>query len=101
VIHELADGHIPDGFKIDTDGNFWITTFASGGLDVLARDGTHIDFLETGGVTLNCCFDGETLFVCDFGTTETADPDATPMGGRLLKVDLGVEGMPLYQGAIS
>jgi len=25
----------------------------------------------------------------------------TPMGGRLLKVDVGVEGMPLYQGAIS
>ena len=36
VIHELAEGHIPDGFKIDTEGNFWITTFSSGGLDVIA-----------------------------------------------------------------
>jgi gluconolactonase len=101
VIHELAEQHIPDGFKIDTAGNFWITTFSSGGLDVIDRDGKYVDFLETGGIPLNCCFDGSTLFVCDFGTTETTDPNATPMGGRLLKVDVGVEGMPLFKGAIA
>jgi gluconolactonase len=99
VIHELAEGHIPDGFKIDADGNFWITTFSSGGLDVIAPDGSYIDFLETGGVPLNCVFDGTSLFVCDFGTTDTGD--ATPMFGRLLKVDVGVSGMPLFRGAIS
>ncbi len=99
VIHELPDGHIPDGFKIDIDGNFWITTFSSGGVDVIARDGGSIDFLEIGGVPLNCVFGGKSLFVCDFGTTDTGD--ATPMFGRLLKVDVGVSGMPLYRGAIS
>ena len=101
VIHELADGHIPDGFKLDADGNFWITTFGSGGLDVLDRDGNHIDFLETGGVVLNCTFDGTTLYVCDFGTTETRDPSSAPMFGRLLKIDVGVQGMPPFRGAIS
>jgi gluconolactonase len=99
VIHELAEAHIPDGFKIDADGNFWITTFSSGGLDVIDRDGSYIDFLETGGVPLNCCFDGTSLFVCDFGTTDTGD--ATPMSGQLVKVDVGVSGMPLFKGAIS
>lgn len=99
TIHELAEGHIPDGFKIDADGNFWITTFSSGGLDVLSRDGTYVDFLETGGVPLNCVFDGTSLFVCDFGTTDTGG--ATPMFGRLLQVDVGVSGMPLFRGAIS
>ena len=99
TIHELAEEHIPDGFKIDADGNFWITTFSSGGLDVIAPDGTYVDFLETGGVPLNCVFDGTSLFVCDFGTTDTGD--ATPMFGRLLKVDVGVSGMPLFRGAIS
>ena len=48
---------------------------------------------------LNCCFDGTTLYVCDFGTTDTGD--ATPMFGQLLKVDVGVAGMPLYAGAVS
>jgi gluconolactonase len=99
VIHELPAEHVPDGLKIDADGNLWITTFGSGGLDVISRDGTHLDFLETGGVPLNCVFSGTSLFVCDFGTTETGD--ATPMFGRLLKVDVGVSGMPLYSGAIS
>jgi gluconolactonase len=99
VIHELPEGHIPDGFKIDADGNFWITTFSSGGLDVIGSDGRHLDFLETGGVPLNCVFADGALFICDFGTTDTGG--GAPMFGRLLKVDVGVSGMPLFRGAIS
>jgi len=99
VVHELAEAHIPDGFKIDAHGNFWITTFSSGGVDDIDREGGYVDFLETSGVPLNCVFGGTSLFVCDFGTTDTGD--ATPMFGRLLKVDVGVSGMPLYRGEIS
>jgi gluconolactonase len=99
LLHELAEGHIPDGFKIDADGNFWITTFGSGGLDVIGHDGSYIGFVTTGGVPLNCTFAGTSLFVCDFGTTSTGD--AAPMFGRLLRVDAGVSGMPLFRGAIS
>jgi gluconolactonase len=99
LLHTLPERHIPDGFKIDTEGNFWITSFSSGGVDIVAKDGTPLDFLETGGVPLNCVFGGTSLYVCDFGTTVTAD--ATPMGGRLLRVDVGKAGMPLFQGAIA
>jgi gluconolactonase len=99
VIHEFPEAHIPDGFKIDADGNFWITTFSSGGLDVIDANGGQVDFLETGGVPLNCAFGDGALFVCDFGTTDTGG--ATPMFGRLLRVDVGVSGMPLFRGAIS
>ncbi len=98
VLQTLPEKHIPDGFKIDVNGNFWITGFSSGGLDVLAPDGAVLDFVETGGVPLNCVFSGQTLYVCDFGTTVTED--ATPMSGRLLRFDAGVAGMPLYQGSI-
>ena len=56
VIHTLPDGHIPDGLKIDAAGDLWITTVASGGVDVLAKDGTAKDFLEVGGTILNCVF---------------------------------------------
>ena len=56
VIHTLPEGHIPDGLKIDVNGNLWITTVASGGVDVISKDGTPIDFLETGGTILNCVF---------------------------------------------
>ena len=54
VIHTLPDGHIPDGLKIAGNGDFWITTVASGGVDHIRKDGTPVDFLEVGGTILNC-----------------------------------------------
>jgi gluconolactonase len=98
LLHTLAEGHIPDGLKVDERGNLWIATFSSGGLDVIAPDGSYVDYLELGGVPLNLAFAGTSLYVCDFGTTDTGG--ATPMFGRLLKVDVGVAGMPLFRGAI-
>lgn len=66
---------------------------------MISHDGSHVTFLETGGVPLNCVFAGTSLFVCDFGTTEAGT--TAPMFGRLLRVDVGVTGMPLFRGAIS
>ena len=99
-IHQLPEGHIPDGLKIDVDGNLWITTFMSGGVDIVARDGTPIDFLETGGVPLNCVFHDGDLLITDFGDI-TEVPDAAPMEGRLWRVAVGVQGMPLFRAAIA
>ena len=98
VLHTLPENHIPDGFKIDTSGNFWITSVSSGGIDIVARDGTAVDFLETGGIPLNCVFGGNALYVTDFGVTMPGE--GAPMGGRLLRVDVGVGGMTLYRGKI-
>ena len=98
VIHTLPDGHIPDGLKIDSNGDFWITTVASGGVDHIRKDGTPVDFLEVGGTILNCAFGkGGKLFCCDMGPFDTS---GAAMTGRLVEVDLGVEGMPLFRGAI-
>lgn len=98
VIHTLPEGHIPDGLKIDVDGNLWITAVAAGGVDIIARDGTPIDFLESGGTILNCCFGkGGALYLCDMGPF---DVTGSAMTGRLVRVEVGVEGMPLFRGAI-
>jgi len=98
VIHTLPDGHIPDGLKLDNHGNFWIATVTSGGVDVLRPDGTWVDFLEVGSAILNCVFGkGGKLFCCDMGPFDMA---AASMTGQLVRVDIGVEGMPLYRGAI-
>ena len=99
LLTTLAENHVPDGLKIDEKGNLWITSFSSGGIDIVSRDGAITDFLETGGVPLNCVFSGSTLFVCDFGTT-VLDTN-TPMGGRLLSIDAEATGMPLYKGSIN
>lgn len=98
-IAQLPEGHVPDGLKIAANGDLWVTAFMGGGVDILGPDGTLKDFLETGGVPLNCVFGGGALYITDFGDV-AAVTDAAPMGGRLLKVDVGVEGMPLFRGAI-
>ena len=80
------------------NGDFWITTVASGGVDHIRKDGTPVDFLEVGGTILNCAFGkGGKLFCCDMGPFDTS---GAAMTGRLVEVDLGVEGMPLFRGAI-
>jgi len=99
IIHTLPEGHIPDGLKIDAKGDLWITTVASGGVDYIRKDGTPVDFLDVGGTILNCCFGkGGKLFCCDMGPFDTS---GAAMTGRLVEVDVGVEGMPLFRGAIS
>jgi gluconolactonase len=98
VMVTLAEQHIPDGLKIDHAGNLWITTVTSGGVDVIRPDGSSVDFLETGGVPLNCTFGGTSLYVCDAGAPVTGG--AAPMFGRLLRADVGVAGMPPFRGAI-
>ena len=92
-------GHVPDGLKVAADGNLWITTFMSGGVDIIAPDGSPLDFLETGGVPMNCVFHGTDLVITDFGDLDEV-PAAAPMAGRLWRIPVGVEGMPLFRGAI-
>jgi gluconolactonase len=98
MIHRFAEGHIPDGFKIDVQGNFWVTTVTSGGIDVVSHDGKALDFLALDAVPLNCIFDGTTLCIADAGKAECDDP--APMTGRLLRIEVGIHGMPLFSGTI-
>ena len=71
----MPEGHIPDGLKIDANGDLWITAVAAGGVDHYSKDGKHIEFLETGGTILNCCFGkGGKLFCCDMGPSTRPAP---------------------------
>ena len=54
---------LPDGLKIDTDGNLWAT--GPGGVMVLSPEGKHLGTIMTGQATSNCAFgdDGRTLYM--------------------------------------
>lgn len=95
----LDEGHVPDGLKIAASGDLWITAFMAHGIDVLAPDGTHRFFVETGGVLCNCVFVGDDIVITDFGDVAEVTGDA-PMGGRLTRFSAGTTGMPLFRGAI-
>lgn len=72
---------IPDGMKIDTEGNLWAT--GPGGVLVISPEGKHLGTLLTGRSTANCAFgeDGSTLFL-------TAD-------SMLLRLKTRVQGEPV------
>ena len=54
---------LPDGLKIDTEGNLWAT--GPGGVLVLSPEGKHLGTIVTGQATSNCAFgdDGRTLYM--------------------------------------
>jgi gluconolactonase len=70
---------LPDGLKVDTDGNLFAT--GPGGVLVLTPEGKHLGTITTGQATSNCAFgdDGRTLYM-------TADD-------YLMRVKLKAKGM--------
>jgi gluconolactonase len=54
---------LPDGLKIDTEGNLWAS--GPGGILVISPEGKHLGTILTGQATSNCAFgdDGRTLYV--------------------------------------
>lgn len=86
----LARGR-PDGMAVDVEGNLWVCTPGTGGLEVIAPDGRSIERIEFGDgtMTTNCCFGGpdmKDLFVTAAGR------------GSVLRVHAGVAGLPLRDG---
>jgi len=54
---------LPDGMKIDTDGNLYAT--GPGGVFIISPQGKHLGTIVTGQATSNCAFgdDGHTLYM--------------------------------------
>jgi len=94
----LPPGHGPDGLAVAGDGSLYVTTTGSGGIDVLASDGTHTGFLNVGSVPTNCAFSGSTLYVTDGG--HDGGSAAPQLIGRLWAIELAVAGQTLFFGKI-
>jgi gluconolactonase len=100
-IATLPERHMPDGFKASAGGDLYITSISSEGVDVVGLDGATKPFLATGGEPLNCLFVGTSLYITDGGLIPYTDPASrTANSGRLLRVDVGVEGEQLFSGRI-
>jgi gluconolactonase len=99
LLRTLDDGHIPDGMKLDAEGNIWIATVTSGGIDVITSDGEYKTFVETGGYPLNLAFSGPSIFVADMGLFDTSSADV-PMAGNLLRMSVEATGKPQFTGSV-
>lgn len=100
LLATLPEDRIPDGMKLAADGRIYVTGVSSGGIDVLAPDGEQLAFLET-GVPLNCVFDGDQLLITDYGEWSEEAERGEVAPGRLMRLDVGVAGLPLFRGSVS
>lgn len=100
LVATLPEDRILDGMKVGADRNLYVTGVTSGGIDVLTPDGERARFIETGGAPLNCVFEGDALYVADFGEFSPEAERGEISAGRLVRVPAGVAGQPLFRGAI-
>lgn len=99
VVMQLPEGHVPDGLAVAADGRVFIATVTSHGVTVVDPDGDLVDFikLDDDALPTNCCFDGSSLVVTDFGV----DHEAQPGVGRLWRLETDAVGAPLHAASVS
>lgn len=88
VLCTMSKGR-PDGIAVDREGNLWICTPGTGGIEVFSPNGQALQRIELGEGTMNtnCCFGGPTM----------TDLFVTAAGrGSVLRLDAGVAGLALY-----
>jgi gluconolactonase len=91
VICQLPENHLPDGLDVAADGRLFITTVASHGVTVVSPDGEILDllYLDDDALPTNCCFQGNDLWVTDFGVGNEDNPGR----GRLWRVETDAKGL--------
>jgi gluconolactonase len=95
---QLPPGHVPDGLAVAADGRLFIATVSSTGVTVVSPDGEVLDLIELDPAArpTNCCFDGSTLWVTDFGR----EHEDAPGRGRLWRVQTDATGAVLNAGTL-
>ncbi|CAK7275126.1 rRNA-processing protein cgr1 [Sporothrix epigloea] len=100
VVYQHTTKGSPDGFRVDVEGNIWHAIYGTGQvLKISPADGGILAEIRLPTINVTCTqFVGTKLFIT------TAEDDAAEggersktMGGNLFCVDVGVEGMPLFE----
>lgn len=91
---------VPDGLAVAQNGDLYIATLSSGGFHIVSPDGSGARFVDVGGTELsNCVFEASALYLTDLGSKAGATEGAVFVG-RLLRLEPGVSGMPMFRGSI-
>ncbi|MEM6562039.1 MAG: SMP-30/gluconolactonase/LRE family protein, partial [Planctomycetota bacterium] len=74
------DPGVPDGMRVDTDGNLWCT--AGDGVQVFAPDGTHLGTVESPESPANCLLADGYLWLTARTSVYRIKVNATPANDR-------------------
>ena len=102
VIEDIArlpgEHPVADGMAIGADGLLYVTTVNGGGIEVLGPDGTYHRHIKAGSIPTNCVFAGSDLVMTDAGVL--ADGADASYGGKLWRLSIDTQGLPVWQGHI-
>jgi gluconolactonase len=89
IFCNLTNGR-PDGMALDEEGNLWVCTPGTGGVEIFDRRGLFVQRIELGAgtMTTNICFGGEKR--CEVFITAAGI-------GTVLKLQTDIPGLPLRQ----
>ncbi|RYO85364.1 hypothetical protein DL764_009190 [Monosporascus ibericus] len=97
VFYKHTGPGLPDGHRVDVDGNLWSTFYGGSNVLKISPSGEAI-----GEIKLPTKFVGTELFIT---TAAMKDEEGTAeeieKGGALFKVDVGVQGLDLYEFKLS
>ena len=98
LLAQLPPLHVPDGLDVAEDGRLFITTVTSHGIDIVSRHGELLEllYLDDEALPTNCCFEGSTLWVTDFGTDHQRERGR----GRLWRVETDAIGARVFRGSL-
>jgi len=96
-----SEGAVPDGMNVDAEGGVWVALHGGWGLRRYSPEGeiSAVVDLPVARVT-SCCFGGPELRDLYVTTRReglgAADAAAQPLAGALLRLDVGVAGLPTH-----
>src|SRR5699024_1262356 len=96
VLVELAEGSLPDGLTVDSEGCAWTAVANGGAVHRYRADGRLDGLVEVGTAkTTACTFGGDNLDRLFVTTSqEHVDTSAAPLAGALFVAEVGVVGQP-------
>ena len=96
-----VEGAVPDGLNVDAEGCVWVALHGGWGLNRYSPEGELVAEvrLPVARIT-SCCFGGPGLRDLYVTTRRAASarrtPPAQPLAGALLRLDVGVAGLPTH-----
>jgi sugar lactone lactonase YvrE len=96
-----VESAVPDGLNVDAEGCVWVALHGGWGLDRYSPEGVLVDEvrLPVARIT-SCCFAGPELRDLYVTTRREglsgAERAAQPLAGALLRLDVGVAGLPTH-----
>jgi len=86
----------PDGFRVDKQGNIWHAVYGEGRVIQISPEGKVIGQVKVPTRNPTCVQFAGTELVITSASDEDGDETSKKYGGSVFKVDVGVEGLDLF-----